>query len=197
MTKLMAWAQGAWGSALFRRGILLALVMIVLDQATKLFIVHGIALPERPFGKIEISGIFDLTYTENRGVSFGLFAGGMTSRVLLSALSLVVSAFIVRWLSTIVRPLTALGAGLILGGALGNLIDRVAYGYVVDFLDFSGLHFPYIFNVADAAISVGVAFLLYDTLILERREGVKERKDPEGFSDNASQASPEPTQEGP
>lgn len=196
MTKLITWAQEAWGRALFRRGIVLALIVIALDQATKLLIVHGIALPERAFGRIEISGIFDLTYTENRGVSFGLFAGGMTSRVLLSALSLIVSGFIIRWLSTIVRPVTAVGAGLILGGALGNLIDRVAYGYVVDFLDFSGLHFPYIFNVADAAINVGVAFLLYDTLILERREGVKERKGPEGFSGAASQASPDNTQEG-
>ncbi len=196
MTALIAWAHNARNSKLFWYGMALAALMIVLDQATKLFIVHGIALPERPFGRIEISGIFDLTYTENRGVSFGLFAGGMTSRILLSVLSLVVSGFIVRWLGTIVRPLTAIGAGLILGGALGNLIDRVAYGYVVDFLDFSGLYFPYIFNVADAAINVGVVFLLYDTLVLERREGVKESKGPEGFPDQASQASPDNTQEG-
>jgi len=196
MTALIAWAHSARNSKLFWYGIGLAALMIVLDQATKLYIVHGIALPERPFGRIEISGIFDLTYTENRGVSFGLFAGGMTSRVLLSVLSLVVSGFLVRWLGLIVRPLTAIGAGLILGGALGNLIDRVAYGYVVDFLDFSGLYFPYIFNVADAAINVGVVFLLYDTLVLERREGVNESKGPEGFSDPASQASPDNTQEG-
>ncbi|MEO1042280.1 MAG: signal peptidase II [Pseudomonadota bacterium] len=196
MIQFVAWAQNAWGSALFRRGMMLAVLTIVIDQATKLLMVHGVGLPDRPFGKIEISGIFDLTYTENRGVSFGLFAGGMTSRVLLSALSLVVSGFIVRWLSTVVRPVTAIGAGLILGGALGNFIDRVAYGYVVDFLDFSGLYFPYIFNAADAAINVGVALLLYDTLILERRDGVKERISPEGFSEPATQASPDQTKEG-
>ncbi|MEE4208341.1 MAG: signal peptidase II, partial [Parvularcula sp.] len=62
------------------------------------------------------------------------------------------------------------------GGALGNLIDRVLYGFVVDFLDFSGLGFPYIFNVADAAINIGVALLLIDSLFLERRE-MKGRKD--------------------
>ncbi|MEM7739781.1 MAG: signal peptidase II [Pseudomonadota bacterium] len=192
----MDWVKNAWASTLFRRGIALAVLTIVLDQATKLLMVHGIDLPERPFGKIEVSGVFDLTYTENRGVSFGLFAGGMTSRVLLSTLSLIVSGFIVRWLSTIERPLTAIGAGLILGGAFGNLIDRVAYGYVVDFLDFSGLYFPYIFNVADAAINIGVAFLLYDTLILERRDGMKERISPEGFSETTTQASPDQTKEG-
>lgn len=159
---------------LFKIGMLIAGLTILLDQATKLWVLHGISLPTRPFGRIEISGIFDLTYTENRGVSFGLFAGGMTSRVLLSLLSLVVSVFIVRWLTKIERPVTTVGAGMILGGAIGNLIDRVSYGYVVDFLDFSGLHFPYIFNVADAGINVGVALLLIDSLILERRDKVKE-----------------------
>lgn len=154
---------------LFRRGILLSLVTIILDQASKLWIVHGVALPKRLGGRIEISGIFDLTYTENRGISFGLFAGGVTSRIILSAVSIVVSLFIIRWLTQVERPVTATGAGLILGGAIGNLIDRVFYGFVVDFLDFSGLGFPYIFNVADAAINVGVALLFLDALVLERR----------------------------
>ena len=160
----------ATGRRLFRVGMLLAFVTIALDQATKLWILHGIRLPYRFRQTIDLSGIFDLTYTENRGVSFGLFAGGMTSRVLLSLVSFAVSVFIVRWLMTLERPVTAWGAGLILGGAVGNLIDRVFYGYVVDFLDFSGLYFPYIFNVADAAINIGVVFLLVDSLILERRD---------------------------
>ncbi|MEM9810207.1 MAG: signal peptidase II [Pseudomonadota bacterium] len=172
MKKLTAWAKDAMGRPLFRRGFMLAALTIVLDQLTKLWVLHGIALPQRPLGRIEISGIFDLTYTENRGVSFGLLAGGLVSRIGLSLVALIVSGFIIRWLSTVTRPVTAWGAGLILGGAVGNLIDRAFYGYVVDFLDFSGLHFPYIFNVADAAINIGVALLLFDTLILERREGV-------------------------
>lgn len=162
--------RAATGRPLFRFGLILAAGTIALDQATKLWVLHGIRLPYRFQQKIEISSIFDLTYTENRGVSFGLFAGGMTSRVLLSLLSLAVSAFIIRWLMKVERPVTACGAGLILGGAIGNVIDRVSYGYVVDFLDFSGLYFPYIFNVADAAINIGVALLLIDTLILEKRK---------------------------
>lgn len=167
-------AKAAVRRPLFRFGMIIAGLALILDQLTKLWVLHGLRLPYRFQRKIEISGIFDLTYTENRGVSFGLFAGGMTSRVLLSLLSIVVSIFIVRWLLKIERPVTAAGAGMILGGAIGNLIDRVFYGYVVDFLDFSGLGFPYIFNVADAAINVGVALLLFDALWLERKDKVKE-----------------------
>ncbi|MEM1380145.1 MAG: signal peptidase II [Pseudomonadota bacterium] len=164
-------AQVAFQRPLFRRGLILAAGTVLLDQITKLWIVYGLALPDRFGNRIELSSIFDLTYTENRGISFGLFAGGMVSRVILSVLALVISGFLLRWLAKIERPVTAAGAGIILGGAIGNLIDRVAYGYVVDFLDFSGLGFAYIFNVADAAINIGVALLLLDALVLEKRKG--------------------------
>ncbi|MCQ8184190.1 signal peptidase II [Parvularcula maris] len=155
---------------LFRMGMILAAVTLVLDQATKLWVLHLLELPGRIGGKVELSPIFDLTYVENRGISFGLLAGGMASRVFLSLVSIVVSVFIVRWLAKTERRFSAIAAGLILGGAVGNLIDRVFYGYVVDFLDFSGIGFGYVFNVADAAINIGVAFLLYDWLVVERRE---------------------------
>ncbi len=170
------WMRTAARRPLFRMGMGYAALVVLFDQVTKLWVLHGIRLPERPFGRINLTPIFDLTYTENRGVSFGLFAGGMTSRVLLSLLAIIVSGFLLRWLGKTDRPVTAAGAGLILGGAIGNLFDRVAYGFVVDFLDFSGLGFPYIFNVADAAINVGVGLLLIDSLILERGE-MKKRTD--------------------
>lgn len=162
----------ALGRPLFRMGMVFALLTVVLDQASKMWILHGVRLPQRFQNKIEISSVFDLTYTENRGISFGLFSGGMTSRVILSVIAVVISGFIIRWLTNIERPVPAAGAGLILGGAIGNLIDRVAYGYVVDFLDFSGLGFAYIFNVADAAINVGVALLILDALVLDRGRGL-------------------------
>lgn len=159
----------AWACPFFRFGLTLAAGVVALDQATKLWVLHILELPRRFANKIEISGIFDLTYTENRGISFGLFAGGMTSRILLSLVALTISVLIIKWLSKVDRPVTAWGLGIILGGAIGNLIDRVFYGFVVDFLDFSGLGFAYIFNVADAAINIGVALLLFDALVLERR----------------------------
>jgi signal peptidase II len=155
---------------LFRLGIALAGGVFVFDQLTKLWVLHLLRLPERLSGSIDLTAFFDLTYVENRGVSFGLFAGGMASRVLLSLLSIIVSGFLIRWLSQTQRRYSAVGAGLILGGAVGNLVDRIFYGYVVDFLDFKGLGFPYVFNVADAAINIGVVFLLYDALVVERRE---------------------------
>jgi signal peptidase II len=150
--------------------MVLAAVTLVLDQATKLWVLHLLELPERIGGKVELSPFFDLTYVENRGISFGLLAGGMVSRVFLSLVSVAVSVFLVRWLMRTERRFAGIAAGLILGGAIGNLIDRVFYGYVVDFLDFSGIGFGYVFNVADAAINIGVAFLLYDWLVVERRE---------------------------
>ncbi|MEM9840603.1 MAG: signal peptidase II [Pseudomonadota bacterium] len=162
-------ASAALKQPLFQRGLALAGGVIALDQATKLWVLHLLELPMRFANKIEISGIFDLTYTENRGISFGLFAGGMVSRVLLSLVAVVISVFIIRWLAKVDRPVTAAGLGIILGGAIGNLIDRVAYGFVVDFLDFSGIGFAYIFNVADAAINIGVGLLLLDALVLEKR----------------------------
>jgi signal peptidase II len=71
---------------------------------------------------------------------------------------------LVAWLARLNRPVAACGAALIIGGALGNLYDRIAYGHVVDFLDFSGLGFPWVFNIADTAINLGVACLLLDAV---------------------------------
>ena len=183
-----AWWRAAWARTIFRRGLGLALVVILLDQATKLWILHGLRLPERQGvsdgrlrdGHVEISSVFDLSYVENRGVSFGLFAGGMTSRIALTVLSLLVSAYVMRWLGELERRVAAAGAGFIVGGALGNVIDRVAYGYVVDFLNFDGIGFPYVFNVADAAINVGVACLIYDALVVMPRLARGEVTGPQG-----------------
>lgn len=169
------WWRTARANPLFRRGVLLALVVVALDQLSKMWVLHGIALPDRPLGRIELSAVFDLTYVENTGVSFGLFAGGTVSRVVLSIVSVVVAAYVVRWLGTLLRRVAAIGAGLIVGGAIGNLYDRVLYGYVVDFLDFSGLGFPFVFNVADAAINVGVACLAYDAFVVAPKAAQEER----------------------
>ena len=86
-------------------------------------------------------------------------------RWVLAVFSLAVSIGLAVWVRKVARPLTAIAIGLIIGGALGNLIDRVRFGWVVDFLDFSGLHFPWVFNVADSGITVGVALLLAETLL--------------------------------
>ena len=175
MSALKAWWAAARDNPRFRLGLLIALIVVIADQATKLWVLYGIELERE--GPIPVLPFFDLTYVENRGISFGLFAGGLASRVMLSLLSVVVAAYVIRWLGTLQRQVAAWGGGLIVGGALGNVYDRVAYGYVVDFLDFSGLGFPFVFNVADAAINVGVACLAYDAFVvmprIEKAEAAK------------------------
>lgn len=163
------WFADARANPLFAKGMIGALSLAAIDQATKYWIVEIVRLPERVGGKIEISAIFDLTYVRNYGASFGMLAGGAGSRVLLTAISLGVSIGLAIWLARLTRPVVAAGVALIIGGALGNLVDRLMLGYVVDFLDFSGLHFPWVFNVADASINVGIALFILDA-ILERRE---------------------------
>jgi len=148
----------------FARGLLAALAVAVFDQATKHWILYGLKLQDRPFGRIEISPIFDLTMVWNRGVSFGLLSGGAVARVGLTVFSLAIATALTVWLARLDRAVAAIGAGLVAGGALGNAYDRAVYGAVVDFLDFSGLHFPWVFNVADAAINVGVACLIADAV---------------------------------
>ena len=166
--KARAWWRDARANPFFIRGLIGAAVVALLDQASKFWIVHIVDLPARR--QIEISGIFDLSYVENPGASFGMLAGGLGSRIFLSMISLGVSIGLAFWLGRLRRPIAATGVAIIIGGALGNLYDRVAYGFVVDFLDFSGLYFPWVFNIADSAINVGVALLLFDAW--QTRDGV-------------------------
>ncbi len=146
----------------------LALGVIVIDQITKAWMLFGLHL--REVGRIEVlDPWFNLSFVLNRGVSFGLLTGGETSRWLLTGFSIVVAAVLAWWARRADRPLLALALGSVIGGALGNVIDRIRYGGVVDFLDFSGLGFPWVFNVADSAISVGVGLLILDSIVSERR----------------------------
>jgi len=155
--KAAAWWAGAKVNRYFRLGIAGAIIVALLDQAVKAWIVHGLRLPER--GHIEISRVFDLSYVENTGASFGLLRGGLSSRIFLSLIVFGVVIGLITWLGQLRRPIAAAGVAFIIGGALGNLYDRLAYGYVIDFLNFSGLYFPWVFNVAD---NVGVGLLLLD-----------------------------------
>lgn len=145
-----------------RKWLSIALIVIVLDQLSKAAIgshfVYGEVLAVTPF--------FNLVLTHNTGAAFSFLhdAGGM-QRWLFSAIALVASVWIV-WLlhKHQAEKLFSFALAFILGGALGNLIDRIAYGYVVDFLDFhgAGYHFA-AFNLADSAITCGAALLILDS----------------------------------
>jgi signal peptidase II len=140
-----------------------ALVVLVLDQLSKFWVLEVLDLENRP--AIEVLPIFSLTMVRNEGVSFGLFrADSDTMRWVLVAFAVAVVLALIWWAARQTRRLPALALGLIIGGAVGNnLIDRVRFGWVTDFLDFSGLYFPWVFNVADSGITVGVILLLLDS----------------------------------
>ena len=144
------------------RWLRLAALIIVLDQVSKLLISGHFVYGE----SLRITGFFNLVLAHNTGAAFSFLdnAGGW-QRWMFTAIAIVASIWIVRLLRQHAQQTTfCLALALVLGGALGNLIDRVAYGYVVDFLDFywNSYHFP-AFNVADSAISVGAALLLLDS----------------------------------
>ena len=136
-----------------------ALVVIVLDQLTKAWIISGLSLQE--VGRIPVlPPILNFSWVENRGVSFGLFGGG-EARWVLSVFSVLVSIALGVWALKADRKLLLAAIGMVMGGAIGNVIDRIRFGYVVDFIDFSGTGvFPWVFNIADSAISIGVVLLI-------------------------------------
>lgn len=144
-----------------------ALLVVVFDQLTKAWVLSGLDL--REMGRVNIlPPILNFTWVENRGVSFGLFGDG-SARWMLSAFSLGVAGVLAWWATRADRRMLITAIGLVMGGAIGNVIDRIRFGFVVDFLDFSGTGvFPWVFNVADAAITVGVVLLVADSLLAER-----------------------------
>ena len=142
----------------------IAAATVVLDQLSKLWILHGLDLPTK--GTVALPGPLDLTMVWNSGMSFGLLGAHDWGRWLLTGFSTVVVVALAIWARKATKPLMAVGLGMIIGGAIGNnLIDRVFYGAVADFIDVRDLYFPWIFNVADAGISVGVALLLLDSFL--------------------------------
>jgi signal peptidase II len=155
----------------FGRGLAIAAVTLVLDQISKWWILSVFDLPSR--GVVEVLPFFNLAMVWNRGVSFGMMAAdGDLGRWLLVGLTVAISVGVLVWLRRAADVLTVLGLGLILGGAIGNIIDRIAYGAVADFVQLHAFGYSfYVFNVADAGITIGVALLLWDA-ILSGKDGV-------------------------
>jgi signal peptidase II len=146
----------------------IALAAVVLDQLSKAWILGPFDLKDK--GSVEVLPIFRLSYVENPGISYGLLQShGGIGRWLLVLFAAAVVAALGVWVSKATRGLTVVAIGLIMGGAIGNnLIDRIRFGWVADFLDFSPIGFRWVFNVADSAITVGVIVLLIDTFLTAR-----------------------------
>jgi signal peptidase II len=151
-------------------GFAVAALVFFLEQITKWIVLGPLDL--RNVGLIELLPIFDLRYTENHGISLGLFqATSDAMRWVLVALTSAIALGVGWWITREDKPGDQIALGMVLGGALGNILDRVRHGYVVDFAD---LHFGefrpfFIFNVADAAISIGVAILLLRAVLVKER----------------------------
>jgi signal peptidase II len=153
-------------------------VILIVDQWSKWLVLNTPAFNARlcldqtqPCGRIELSAVFDLTMVWNRGVSFGTLQSEGMMRWILVVVTLAIAVGFGVWLSRAGARLTRLALALVVGGAIGNVIDRVRFGAVVDFLDFSGLYFVWVFNVADAAITVGAVLLFIDQFLMSSSSG--------------------------
>lgn len=143
----------------------LACAVLIADQVSKWALLEIVGL--RTFPRvIEILPVFNLVMVWNRGVSFGLFAhDDPRAQWALSALAIAIVIGMVWWLQSVDRRLVAIGIGAVVGGAIGNVIDRLRFGAVADFFDahIAGYHWP-AFNIADSAIVIGVGLILIDGL---------------------------------
>jgi lipoprotein signal peptidase len=150
-------------------GLVAAVVVLAADQASKWWILDVVQLPD--VGQIVLLPVLNLTMVWNRGVTFGLLTNfGHWSYLLLAAIALAVVAGLVVWLRRAESRLVATALGAIVGGAVSNVIDRLRFGAVVDFIHAHlGAWSWYVFNLADAAIVCGVAVLVLDSLLPQAR----------------------------
>jgi len=158
-------------------GLVTALVVLAADQASKWWILNAIHLPE--VRQLVLLPVLNLTFVANRGVTFGLLNGlGDWSSLLLAAVALAVVAALGVWLCRAESGLAACALGAIAGGAIGNVIDRLRFGWVVDFIQAHiGDWSWYVFNVADAAIVCGVAALVLDSQLLRGKREPRSSQD--------------------
>ncbi len=153
------------------QGIMLASLIFIADQAVKYAMIGPLALKSR--GTIHIMPFFDFTWAENRGVSMGMLtADSDTQRWMLVGMTAVIALIVAIWMFREKLRGDVLALALVLGGALGNIVDRARFGYVVDYAD---LHFGtfrpfFIFNLADACITIGVLILLARAFLMRDKD---------------------------
>ena len=162
--------------ALRMQALVIAFLIFVFDQAVKWVVTYPLNLLGQPRWEIQITDFFNLRWVENNGVSLGLLsASSFWGRWLLVLLTGAIATFVTVWLWKERKRTDSVALAIVLGGALGNILDRIRLGYVVDYAD---LHFgefrPFlVFNVADAAITIGVLLLLVRALLMRDGKGKK------------------------
>ncbi len=153
-----------------RFGLLLILAVLLLDQVSKNWILNINGLSSRFIS--EVTSFFNLVLVWNRGVSFGMFSNHPEwMPIILTLMALIITGILVKWMWGATQKFTVIALAFVIGGAIGNVIDRIRFGAVVDFLDFhiAGYHWPS-FNIADAAIFIGVVLLLIETILAPKTE---------------------------
>jgi signal peptidase II len=148
-------------------GLIVAALALLADQGSKLFMLYGAGFAQMlPGESVSVLPFFNLVMVWNPGISYGLFpASGRLGTTILVVISLAVVAGLGWWLWCSTSRALTIGFGLVIGGALGNLIDRLLYGKVADFFHFYGFGYDwYVFNVADLAITLGAIAIIYDVL---------------------------------
>lgn len=146
--------------------VVVALVVLIVDQFVKYWVTGPMGI-DYPGAELNLLPVFTLRFVQNFGVSLGLLqAGSEVARWALVAMTAIIATGVAVWIRRETQKPELIGLGLVLGGALGNIIDRVRFGYVVDYADFHVFGYsPFlVFNIADAAISIGVVILLVRAL---------------------------------
>lgn len=149
-------------------GLLVSGLLVLFDQLSKYWVLHGLKLPE--LGSVSLLPFLNFSMVWNKGISMGIPLGDFLGRWGISILTIIITLWLLSWLFKTERKIEAWSLSLIVGGAIGNLIDRFVHGAVVDFVHFHAFDYDfYVFNLADSAITIGAILLFIDGL----REGLK------------------------
>ena len=143
--------------------------IVLIDQISKNYIYQNKVQYESPVPIID--GIINFTYLENTGIAFGLFSNMEASSIFFIILPIIITFYLISLLQDkeFQSNSSQISLLLIVGGAIGNIIDRIFRGYVVDFIQFDIDIFPYVFNIADSSVTIGLLFLLCSSIIVQRR----------------------------
>jgi signal peptidase II len=151
------------------QGGIIALFSLTFDQLSKNWVILEHGLHSQHIA--EVTSFFNLVLVWNRGVSFGMFSSHPHWMPwILTGVALILTAILIGWLAKTERKAEIIGLGLVVGGAIGNVIDRIRFGAVIDFLDFhlTSMHWP-AFNLADSFIFIGVVLLVFETILVSKQ----------------------------
>jgi signal peptidase II len=157
--------------------IIIIILAVVADQLTKLFLVPMLLQLPEPHTMTVIPGVFNLTYTGNTGASFGMLQGNQVFFIVVTIIVLIVGGVLMVRTRHKQSLFLKISLSLIMGGAIGNFIDRVFIGHVRDLFDFSQIYFPWIFNVDDMCLVIGAILLGIFVIFMYRPKEDKNKKD--------------------